>query len=168
MKSKKILSVILSAVMLCGTFLIGSPALAAEEMPFTDVKSNHWFYPAVNYCVNKGYVAGMTDTTFVPNGNLTRAQFLTLLAKLDGVDLTQYDTTEAGFSDVKTSHWFNKVVCWAVEQGITSGLSETKFGPNNNVTRAQLARFFYVFNILNYNNLLPTICFGYNKFFRFD
>ncbi|MBR4882046.1 MAG: metallophosphoesterase, partial [Clostridia bacterium] len=57
---------------------------STKELPFTDVKSNHWFAPAVSYCVNRGYVAGMTETTFIPNGKLTRAQFLTILAKLDG------------------------------------------------------------------------------------
>ncbi len=117
-----------------------------KELPFTDVKSDHWFYPAVSYCVNKGYVAGMTETTFVPSGKLTRAQFLTILAKLDGVDLRSYHTTEAGFEDVKTSHWYNEIVCWAVEKGYTSGISETKFGPGNNITRSQLARFFYVYS----------------------
>ncbi len=117
--------------------------------PFDDVKDNHWFAASVAYCVKRGYASGMTENTFVPNGNLTRAQFLTLLAKLDGVDLTQYDETDAGFEDVKVAHWYNEVVCWAVEQGITSGLSATKFGPNNNVTRAQVARFFYVYSEKN-------------------
>ncbi|MBR6515203.1 MAG: S-layer homology domain-containing protein [Clostridia bacterium] len=117
-----------------------------KELPFTDVKPNHWFAPAVSYCVNRGYVTGMTETTFVPNGKLTRAQFLTILAKLDGVDLTQYETTDAGFTDVKTSHWYNEVVCWAVEKSYTSGISETLFGPNNNITRSQLARFFFVYS----------------------
>ena len=99
----------------------------------------------VKYCVDKGYITGMDATTFAPNKNLTRAQFVTILAKFDGVDLTQYDTTDSGFEDVKTSHWYNEVVCWAVENGITSGLSATKFGPNNNITRSQLARFFMVY-----------------------
>ena len=117
-----------------------------KSLAFTDVKSNHWFYPAVSYCVNRGYVTGMTETTFVPNGKLTRAQFLTILAKLDGIDLTKYEATDAGFEDVKTSHWYNEVVCWAVENEYTSGISETKFGPNNNITRSQLARFFYVYS----------------------
>lgn len=120
-----------------------------SDNPFIDVKSNHWFASSVAYCVEKGYVTGMTETTFVPNGKLTRAQFLTILAKLDGVDLTKYDTSDAGFDDVKTGHWYNEVVCWAVEKGYTSGLSATRFGPNNNITRAQLARFFYVYSEKN-------------------
>lgn len=117
-----------------------------EELPFSDVKPNHWFASSVQYCVNKGYVKGMTETKFIPNGKLTRAQFLTILAALDGADLTKYDTVDAGFKDVKTSHWYNKVICWAVENNLTSGISETMFGPNNNITRSQLARFFYVYS----------------------
>ncbi|MBR4880464.1 MAG: S-layer homology domain-containing protein, partial [Clostridia bacterium] len=116
---------------------------------FTDVKESHWFANAVNYCVQKGYVSGMTPTTFVPNGNLTRAQFIMLLAKLDGVDLTRYSGVDSGFQDVKTNHWYNQAVCWAVENKYTSGISLTKFGPNNNVTRSQVARFFYVYTEMN-------------------
>ena len=134
----------------CGITLVAS---SGYENPFIDVKDTHWFAESVKYCVQKGYVTGMTENTFVPNGNITRAQFLVMLAKLDGVDLTQYDTTNSGFEDVKTSHWYNEVVCWAVENGITSGLSTTKFGPNNNVTRAQLARFFYVYSEKNGINI---------------
>ncbi|MBQ4560795.1 MAG: S-layer homology domain-containing protein [Clostridia bacterium] len=131
-------------------------AVETEELPlveyvnpFIDVKDNHWFASTVEYCVKRGYVAGMTENTFVPTGNITRAQFLVMLAKLDGVDLEQYAQTDSGFEDVKVAHWFNKVVCWAVEKGYTSGISETKFGPNNQITRSQLARFFYVYSEKN-------------------
>ncbi|MBR4881813.1 MAG: S-layer homology domain-containing protein [Clostridia bacterium] len=113
--------------------------------PFKDVKESHWFYDAVEFCVKYGIVAGMTEDTFAPNNNLTRAQFLMLLAKADGADIEAYTGAESGFEDVKPSHWYNEVVCWAVENEYTSGLSATKFGPNNNITRAQLARFFYVY-----------------------
>ena len=139
---KKIISVLLVLAMLVPMSIF---AVEGDEIPFTDVKQSHWFYDAVVYCVDKGYIAGMTDTTFAPNANLTRAQFVTILAKLDGVDLTKYDTTDAGFEDVKTNHWYNEVVCWAVDEGITSGISANRFAPNNDVTRAQLARFFYVY-----------------------
>ena len=117
--------------------------------PFTDVKESHWFYNSVAYCVKRGYVSGMTPTTFVPTGNITRAQFLVMLAALDGVDLSVYDGKDSGFTDVKPTHWYNKVVCWAVEQDITSGLGEGKFGPGNQITRSQLARFLYVYSEKN-------------------
>ncbi|MBR6514941.1 MAG: S-layer homology domain-containing protein [Clostridia bacterium] len=128
----------------------GEVAESTEDMygivkHFTDVKENHWFMSEVAFCVRQGYVSGMTETTFAPNANLTRAQFLTLLAKFDGVDLTQYEGKDAGFSDVKPSHWWNEVINWAVENEYTSGIGDGKFGPSNNITRAQLARFFYVY-----------------------
>ena len=112
---------------------------------FTDVKDSHWFYDEVEYCVKHGYINGMSETVFAPNDMLTRAQFITLLAKVDGVDLAEYEGKDAGFEDVKSSHWWNEVICWAVEKGYTSGISETKFGPNDTVTREQLARFFCVY-----------------------
>ena len=112
---------------------------------FTDVKLNQWYMSEVAYCVKQGYVSGMTETTFAPNKNLTRAQFLTLLAKVDGVDLSQYDNAVSSFTDVKAKSWFKQVVAWAVENEYTSGVSKTKFGPNDNITREQLARFFYVY-----------------------
>ncbi len=129
----------------CGNIIEKNVDMYGYVDHFTDVKENSWFMSEVAFCVKQGYVSGMTETTFAPNNNLTRAQFLTLLAKLDGADLTMYDTVESGFEDVKTDHWFNEVVCWAVENEYTSGLSATKFGPNNNITRSQLARFFYVY-----------------------
>ncbi len=141
---KRLVCFLLTVIMLVG--MIPMTAIAEDgALSFTDVQEKHWFHDAVKYCVDKGYIAGMNETMFAPNKNLTRAQFVTILAKFDGVDLTQYENKDAGFEDVKTSHWWNEVVCWAVENGITSGLSATKFGPNNDVTRAQLARFFYVY-----------------------
>lgn len=129
----------------CGTATGRDVPVLVYVNPFKDVKEGHWFYDAVEFCVKAGVVAGMTEDTFAPNNNLTRAQFLMMLAKADGADLEQYKGVDSGFEDVKPNHWFNEVVCWAVENGYTSGLSETKFGPNNNITRAQLARFFYVY-----------------------
>ncbi len=129
----------------CGFVAYNELPMREYVNPFKDVKESHWFYDAVEFCVKAGFVAGMTEDTFAPNNNLTRAQFLMMLAKGDGADLEQYKGVDSGFEDVKPSHWYNEVVCWAVENGYTSGLSETKFGPNNNITRAQLARFFYVY-----------------------
>ncbi len=129
----------------CGFIAYNELPILEYVNPFKDVKESHWFYDAVEFCVKKGIVKGMSDDTFAPNKNLTRAEFLMMLAKADGADLTQYENTDSGFEDVRPNHWFNKVVCWAVENGYTSGLSETKFGPNNNITRSQLARFFYVY-----------------------
>ncbi len=119
------------------------------ENPFDDVKENHWFAATVEYCVKRGYVSGMTENTFVPNGNITRAQFLVMLAALDGADLDAYAGKDSGFNDVKAAHWFNEEVCWAVEHEYTSGIGNGNFGPNNQITRSQLARFFYTYSEKN-------------------
>ncbi len=129
----------------CGEVAESTEDVYSHVEHFTDVKENHWFMSEVAYCVRQGYVSGMNETTFAPNNNLTRAQFLTLLAAFDGVDLTQYEGKDAGFTDVKAKHWWNEEICWAVETGITSGIGDGKFGPSNNITRSQLARFFMVY-----------------------
>ncbi|MBQ3182141.1 MAG: leucine-rich repeat protein [Clostridia bacterium] len=121
-------------------------AIPAKHLSFHDVNSTHWYADSVKYCVQMGYINGMTQFTFAPNGKLTRAQFLTILAKQDGVDLSVYEGKDSGFTDVKSSHWYNTYICWAVEQELTAGLTPTTFGPNTNITRAQLARFFYVYS----------------------
>ncbi|MBR4880900.1 MAG: S-layer homology domain-containing protein, partial [Clostridia bacterium] len=123
------------------------------ENPFKDVKDNHWFAASVEYCVKRGYVTGMSEDTFAPTGNITRAQFLVMLAALDGADLSVYEGKDSGVTDVKPSHWWNKVICWAVENEYTSGIGNGKFGPNNQITRSQLARFFYVYSEKNSINV---------------
>ena len=119
--------------------------IGAADTKFTDVDPNAWYAESVAYCVEEGIVNGITDTTFAPNGNLTRAQFVTLLAKIDGADLSEYSMTYSGFTDVKTSQWFHNAITWAAKKGYASGMGQGKFSPDSNVTRQQLARFFYVY-----------------------
>ncbi len=114
--------------------------------PFVDVKSTHWYAEAVMYCHTRGYMMGVSEITFAPSHNMTRAMFVQLLANFDGVDLDMYRFSYSGFSDVKRDHWYNPAVCWAVNEGIVSGMSPTTFCPNNVVTRAQLARLLYVYS----------------------
>ncbi len=113
---------------------------------FTDVNKDAWYVSGVAYCVQRGYVSGVTPTTFCPDNNLTRAQFVTLLANIDGVNLNAYANTASGFSDVTSTQWFHKAVTWAAVNGYAKGVGGDKFDPDANVTRAQLARFFYVYS----------------------
>lgn len=113
--------------------------------PFKDVKTGVWFTDGIMEAVKEGYFSGMTETTFQPSGNLTRAQFVLVLAKIDGVDLTKYQNKTTPFKDVKKGAWYAPAVAWAYENGYTGGMSADKFGTNNNITREQLARFFYVY-----------------------
>ncbi len=110
---------------------------------FKDVNKNAWYADAVRYCVVKGYAKGMNDTTFAPNGTLTRAQFVQLLAGIDGVDLTQYEETDSTFKDVKSGAWFHNAITWAVRNNYVAGMSPDSFKPNDNLTREQLVRILY-------------------------
>ena len=112
--------------------------------PFKDVKTGVWFTDGIMEAVKEGYFSGMTADTFQPSGNLTRAQFVLVLAKIDGVDLTKYEN-KTTFKDVKKGAWYASAVAWAYENGYTGGMSADTFGTNNNITREQLARFFYVY-----------------------
>ncbi len=140
---KKIISVLLTCLMLLS--VVPSAVSAYGFLPFTDVKEDAWYYEGVEYCYMLGIVSGMTDTKFLPNGELTRAQFVQILAMHAMVDLDEYKNGSSGFEDVKKNHWFNAPVCWAVEQGYVAGLSETRFGPNERITREQLARLLYLY-----------------------
>lgn len=113
--------------------------------PFKDVKTGVWFTEGIMNAVKAGYFSGMTPDTFQPNGNLTRAQFVLVLAKIDGVDLTKYENKTTPFKDVIKGAWYAPAVAWAYENGYTGGMSADTFGTNNNITREQLARFFYVY-----------------------
>lgn len=126
------------------------------RMPFEDVKASHWFYEAVGFCYANSVINGMNDYTFGWNGNLTRAQFLLMLAAIDGADLTEYQVTR--FTDVKANHWYYGAVAWAYEEGITNGISQTKFGPNTVVTRAQIARMMNIYMSSRYTVEVSSDC----------
>ena len=113
---------------------------AEIENPFTDIPEKSWYTDACLWCNDKGYMTGMTKTTFGPNVQLSRAQFVQILAKVNGVDLSKV-AYKASFSDVPAGKWFTNAVIWAVDFGVTGGIGGGKFGPNDLVTRAQLASF---------------------------
>ncbi len=141
---RRIISAALTLIMLC-PMLCAFSVNAASGLPFTDVIAGAWYEAAIKYCYENNYVSGTTATTFAPAGNLTRAQFVTLLANIAGADTSLYANADSGFDDVKTSHWYHNAVTWASHKGYVAGTSEDKFSPNANITREQLARIFYVY-----------------------
>ncbi len=119
------------------------PIIEEFDNPFTDVKDSHWFYSSVEFVVKKGYMEGMSDTTFSPNSNITREQFVLILANIAGVDTNEYKNESSGFTDVKTGQWYSGAVTWAVNEGYVSGMSADKFGRGQSIQRAALARMLY-------------------------
>ena len=117
----------------------GSPVVEISN-PFTDVKEGDWYYNAVLWAVSEGITNGTSATTFGPAGVTNRAQVVTFLWRY-------LDSPEAGaanpFEDVDASAWYGAPVLWAVENGITNGMSATEFGVNTNCNRAHMVTFLY-------------------------
>ena len=110
---------------------------------FKDVADGKWYSSGARYCSSRGLMTGISGDTFGPNVNMTRAMFVTLLARLAKADLSGYKA--GAFSDVKEGKWYAKAVAWAVENGYTSGTGGGKFSPDRAVTREELAQFLYTY-----------------------
>ncbi|MBR6514229.1 MAG: S-layer homology domain-containing protein [Clostridia bacterium] len=108
-------------------------------MEFSDVKENHWYYSAVEYAFGKGMMSGMTETTFGPNVATNRAMLVSVLWRFEGSP----EGFSHSFSDVKSSHYFDKAVAWASANGIVAGKAADKYAPNDKLTREQMAAILY-------------------------
>lgn len=108
---------------------------------FTDVPSTSPYAEAIAWGVEKGIIAGVTDTTFAPSRAVTRKEYITLLWRAEG--RPEPETTENPFTDVKESAYYYKAVLWGVENKIVSGKTATTFAPNDTCTRAQAATFLW-------------------------
>ena len=113
-----------------------------NKIAFNDIE-NHWAYDNILSAVNMGLFTGVSDTEFAPNKTATRAMFVTVLGRLAGVSTG--NTGDNKFTDVKNNDYFYPYVMWAVENGVVSGLSDSKFGSSNNITREQMAVMLYNF-----------------------
>ena len=107
------------------------------NLPFKDVNTSNWFYDSVKYTYQKGIILGTSNTTFNPNTKLTRGMLVTILHRMDGKPTP---TTQNKFSDVYKSQYYYDAVIWANEKGIVHGYGDgSKFGPDDNITRQDLA-----------------------------
>ena len=113
--------------------------------PFTDVSQSQYFYKPVLWAVSNDITAGVTPTTFAPMQTCTRGQVVSFLWRAAGEPAPQ--STANPFTDVKDSAFYYKAVLWAVENGITAGMSPTEFAPGLACTRGQIVCFIY----RNYN-----------------
>ena len=109
--------------------------------PFTDVPESRWSYPYIKELYDAGVVSGTSATTFEPTANVTRAQFVTMLAGLQGADVSAY--TSGKFSDVPADAWYAPYVNWAAENGVVYGVSDTAFAPDAEISRQDMAAMLY-------------------------
>ncbi len=104
---------------------------------FTDLNQSLWYHEAVDYVVSNGLMNGMTPTLFAPNATSTRAQVVTVLSRMAGVDVSEYQGT-SDFDDVDEADWFAPYVAWAVEQELVEGDGNGNFRPNSPISRQEL------------------------------
>ncbi len=107
---------------------------------FADVSSDAYYYEAVLWAVEKGITSGTSDNTFSPDASCTRGQIVTFLWRAAG---SPRASGANPFTDVSADAYYYDAVLWAVNQGITSGTSETTFSPDATVTRGQTVTFLW-------------------------
>ena len=110
-------------------------------LPFTDVPADRWSYPYIKQLYDAGVVSGTSATTFEPTANVTRAQFVTMIAGLAGADVSDY--ASGPFDDVQAGSWYAPYVNWAAASGIVSGTSATTFDPAAEISRQDMAVMLY-------------------------
>ena len=111
-----------------------------EPLPFADVPEDHWAYDAIRYVYGEGLMAGTGETTFSPSGTTTRGQIVTILWRLAGSPQVDY---LMDFADVDPAAWYGEAVRWASSLRIASGYGDGRFGPDDPITREQLAVMLY-------------------------
>ena len=117
--------------------------LLQNSSPFVDVNETHYFYESVLWAVEKGITSGISATEFGPALTCSRAEVVTFLWRYAGSPAPK--STRNPFKDVGVGLWYSNAVLWAVEQGITAGVSTTEFAPGQPCNRAQVVTFLWRF-----------------------
>lgn len=120
-----------------GTIQVGE---VVDKPLFTDVFENAWYYDAVNYVYEEGLITGTSDVTFEPNSPMTRGMLVTVLYRKEGRPEVPATTK---FSDVESNKYYAKPITWASEKNIVSGYKDGTFGPNDSITREQIAKVLF-------------------------
>ncbi len=124
-------------------------AASGSSGAFSDVSEGKWYYEAVEYVRKKQLMSGVGGGRFQPEGVLTRAQFAQIIYQSEG----KPKAPKAGFADVKPDAWYYDAVCYAADAGITSGCGDGRFGPNDPITREQMAAKLWRLEKINNKDL---------------
>ena len=130
-------------------------------LTFPDVSANEWYYNAVAFNVNMGYFHGYANGYFGPGNNIQRQDFVVVLSKIAGVDLSDYAGQNGGFSDVPTNDYYSAAVAWAKDNQILSGYANGKFGVGDPITREQACLIFYNYCNGEVSGDVNTVLAGY-------
>ena len=113
---------------------------ACPIWPFADAAPTAWYHDGVHYCIEKGLMHGISADKFLPDGSVTRAQLAAILWRLEG---NPAPVSAADFSDAADGAWYAEAVRWAAGCGVVKGYDNGCFGPNDAVTREQMAAILY-------------------------
>lgn len=136
---------LLSAALIGAMLVTSVPAFAANEntggtsLPFTDIADGAWYYDAVVYAYDKGLMTGTSATEFAPDVTMTRGMIASVLYRLEGNPDMSDGNLGYPYEDVEGDDWYAMPIYWARQNGIMNGYSQTTFGPNDTITREQLA-----------------------------
>lgn len=133
---KRLFASLLSLVMV---FSMLPTALAAGSSPFTDVPGGAWYEDGVAYVYDNGLMNGTSGTTFSPESTTTRGMLVTILYRMAGSPSAEGGT----FTDVAVDAWYADGVAWAAANGIVGGYGNGRFGPDDPITREQMAAILY-------------------------
>ena len=138
MKTCKRFGALLLALILTLSLSVTAYA-AVEDTGFSDVAADAWYADAVTYVRDNGLMSGTSDTTFTPGGTMTRGMLVTTLYRMAGSPSLENEDLGYPFADVPGDAWYAGGVCWARLAGVVGGYSEDQFGPDDPVTREQIA-----------------------------
>ena len=110
------------------------------ELPFIDVRGDDWFYDDVAYVYENGLMNGTSETAFSPYISTTRGMIVTILYRMEGKPAV---FEACPFTDVKAGAYYERAIVWAAENGIVKGYGNGCFGPDNQITREQMAAILY-------------------------
>ena len=113
-------------------------------VPFSDVSNKQWYHEPIKYVYEKGYISGLNAYTYGPNVNLSRCMLVTILWRISGNPAAKGNVS---FPDIRESDWYYTPVVWAAENGIVNGYGNGNFGPNDNISREQLATMLRNYSI---------------------
>ena len=134
MKKSRILT--LTALALTVLFCMSMGTSALGEIPFSDVKADSWYYTYVADVYEAGIMKGKTETSFDPEGVVTRAEFVTAMARLAEADVTGLESEIASFPDADVKAWYAPYMGWGVKAGLVKGQGDGKLAPSAKLTRA--------------------------------
>ncbi|MBQ3101206.1 MAG: S-layer homology domain-containing protein [Clostridia bacterium] len=132
----------ITALLLCALTILTALPMTAFGGYFEDVADGKWYSEGISFCAANGYMNGTSENVFDRNSTLTRAMFMTILAKIDGADLTPYENSSS-FVDVRGDAWYSAAIEWACQNNLANGIGNNEFGYKRSITREQIAMIFY-------------------------